>query len=172
MKRTIALTVLAAVMVGWVFLTDRDFPVSGMVDLGIHELGHMLAIPLGQTFHFLAGSLAQILAPAGLAGYFWLKGDRPAAGLMAAWCATSINDVAIYIADAKARSLPLIGGTHDWWWLFSRWDLLDSAKAIGGFVSFLGLTLGVGAVGWLGYQSWLTWRQDRDEHEPVFMLLD
>lgn len=169
MRRTIALTVLAMAMVGWVFLTNRDFPVTGLVDLGIHELGHMLAIPLGETVHFLAGSLAQICAPAGLAAYFWFRRDNAAAGLMLAWTATSVNDVAIYIADAPTRYLPLIGGTHDWWWLFSRWDKLGAAGGIGGFVGFLGLMLGVAAVGWLVHQSWTTWSDDR---QPVFMLLD
>ena len=169
MRRTIALTILATAMVGWVFVTDRDFPVTGLVDLGIHELGHMLAIPLGQTVHFLAGSLAQICAAAGLAAYFWFKGDNAASGLLLAWTATSINDVAIYVADASTRYLPLIGGTHDWWWLFSRWDLLDAAVGIGGFVGFVGLMLGVASVGWLGRQSWASWSNDR---RPVFMVLD
>jgi hypothetical protein len=169
MRRTLALTVLSAVMVGWVFSTGRDFLVTGMVDLGIHELGHMLAIPLGQTIHFLAGSGTQILAPAGLAGYFWWKGDEAASGLMLAWCSTSIKDVAIYMADAKTRYLPLIGGTHDWWWLFSRWDNLDGASGIAGFVGFLGLMLGAGAILWLGSQSWTLWSEAR---QPVFVFLD
>ena len=169
MRRTIAIAVMATAMVGWVFITSRDFPVTGLVDLGIHELGHMLAIPLGQTVHFLAGSAAQVMAPAGLAGYFWMKRDNAASALMLAWCATSMKDVAIYMADAKTRHLPLIGGTHDWWWLFSRWDLLDSAVGLGGLVGFLGMMLGLGSVGWLVHQLWMSWHEDR---QPVFMLLE
>ena len=161
MRRTIVLTVLAAAMVGWVYATGRDFPVTGLVDLGIHELGHMLAIPLGQTVHFLAGSGAQILAPAALAGYFWFKGDHGASGLMVAWTATSIKDVAVYMADAKFRNLQLIGGTHDWWWLFGKWGRLDAAAGIGGFVGFVGLMVGMAAVGWLGYQVWTDWKADQ-----------
>lgn len=172
MWRTIALTCLSAVMVAWVFITGRDFVVTGLVDLGIHELGHLLAIPLGQTVHFLAGSVAQVAAPAALAGYFWWKNDRAASGFLAAWCATSIKDVAIYMADAKTRYLPLIGGTHDWWWLFSRRDNLDAARGLGGFVGFVGLMIGVAAVGWLAYQSWQAWEDRNAQSAEVFVFID
>lgn len=40
-------------------------------------------------------------------------------------------NTAVYVGDAKTMSIPLIGGIHDFNWLFTRWDLLDDAAEIG-----------------------------------------
>ncbi|MDH3307309.1 MAG: hypothetical protein OEO77_07325 [Acidimicrobiia bacterium] len=148
-RRSAVLTVAAAGLVVTSYLFDRRIPLLSLVDLGFHELGHMLAIPLGRTVHFLAGSFAQIAVPVGLAAYFaWLRSDRAAAGLMGAWAATSIRDVAVYVADAPYQRLPLIGGTHDWAWLLgSRWHVIDRADDLAGFFTALGLLVGIAAIG-------------------------
>ena len=120
----------------------------GMFDLGIHELGHLLFAPFGEVVSFVMGSGLQVLVPFGLAGYFWLwRRDRLAAGWLMTWGATSMQDVSVYIADAPYRSLQLIGGTHDWWWLLRRWDRLDLADEISRTVWGLGLLLGLAGLG-------------------------
>jgi len=63
------------------------------------------------------------------------------------WGATSMQDASLYIADAPYRSLQLIGGTHDWWWLLGRWQRLQWADEIANGVWFLGLGLGLAGLG-------------------------
>ena len=126
------------------FIGGTRLPVFGLVDLGFHELGHMLARPLGIVPHFLAGSTTQVLVPLGLGAYFWLsQRDEVASGLMLGWAATSAQDASVYIADAPYERLQLIGGHHDWAWLLGRWNLLDMADELAGLVWFTGLVIGL-----------------------------
>ena len=50
---------------------------------------------------WLAGSFLQVAAPLALAGYFLHRGDRFAVILMVAWAAESLNNVSVYIGDAR-----------------------------------------------------------------------
>lgn len=134
----------AGVALLWVaFALDRRVPLLSMFDLGIHELGHLIFRPFGIVTHFIMGSGLQVLVPFGLAGYFWFwQRDRLSSGLLMCWGATSMQDVSVYIADAPYRSIQLIGGTHDWWWLLGRWRHLEWANEIARGVWLTGLVLG------------------------------
>ncbi len=144
---------LAAAIVGvgllWVaFALNRRVPLLSMFDLGIHELGHLITRPFGMVVSFVMGSGLQILVPFGLAAYFWSwQRDRIAAGLLMCWGATSMQDASVYIADAPFRSIQLIGGTHDWWWLLSRFRHLEWANEIARGVWLTGLGLGLLGLG-------------------------
>lgn len=118
-------------------------PLLSLADLGFHELGHLVAAPLPDLATALAGSMAQIGVPAGLAAYFLLRQrDLLAAGLCLAWAGTSARNVAIYIADAPHQALPLLGGQHDWAHILA--DNLGAAPAVAGSVTFLAWTLALG----------------------------
>jgi hypothetical protein len=143
----------------WPFALDRRVPLLGWVDLGFHELGHMLAIPLGTVVHFLAGSGTQMAVPLGLAVYFWVRQrDHMSAGLMMAWAAAAWQDVSVYIADAPFERLQLIGGDHDWAFLLHRWDALDQASGIASMVKFTGLMIGLAGIGVIVAPLWAAWR--------------
>jgi hypothetical protein len=143
-----AAAVVATILVWIAFGMDQRVPLLAMFDLGIHELGHLVFRPFGIVMSFLMGSGLQILVPFGLATYFWVwQKDRVSAGLLMAWGATSMQDVSVYIADAPYRSLQLIGGTHDWWWLLGRWGRIDQAEGIADTVWMAGLLLGLAAIG-------------------------
>lgn len=58
-----------------------------------------------------------------------------------------MQDVSVYIADAPYRSIQLIGGTHDWWWLLSRRGHLDWADELSRGVWVAGLFLGLMGLG-------------------------
>ena len=144
-----AAAALVAVILLWVaFRMNQRVPLLAMFDLGIHEFGHLVFRPFGLVMSFIMGSGLQVLVPFGLAGYFWFwQRDRVSAGLLMAWGATSMQDVSVYIADAPHRSLQLIGGTHDWWWLLRRWDRIEMADQLGDAVWFTGLMLGLVGLG-------------------------
>lgn len=122
-------------------------PLLWAADLGFHELGHMVAIPLGQTAYFLAGSATQVLVPLGLAAYFFIRQRHHiATGLMLAWAAAAAFDAAVYIRDAPFQRLPLIGGHHDWAFLLGRWDALHQADTIARAVRLGGLIIGLAGI--------------------------
>ncbi len=133
------------------------------VDLGIHELGHMLAFWAPELLVQAAGSLLQVAVPLGFAAYFFrARGDRLAALLMLAWAAESLNNVAVYIYDATRRALPLLGDDgsgagHDWHNILSRLGLLEHTDGIAYAVRVLSMLLFAAAAGlalyWWGRDS-------------------
>jgi hypothetical protein len=100
----------------WIgFEEGHRIPGVTYVNLGIHELGHLLTYSFSDVVTALMGSVAQVGVPLALAGYFLIfRGDWVGAGVCLAWGATSALEVAIYVADAPTRELELIGSTHDW----------------------------------------------------------
>jgi hypothetical protein len=131
------------VVLGWfAFVRAEPVPMLHLVDLGLHELGHLLTYVFPDLVTALAGSVFQILVPAGVAVVFWLGvKDRMAAGLCLAWAGSSAQQVAVYVADAPYQRLPLIGGEHDWAFILGRLGLLDRAEGVATAVRGLGLIL-------------------------------
>lgn len=133
----------ACLLLGWfAFVRGAPVPLLGLVDLGIHELGHLLTYVFPDLVTAVAGSAFQVLVPTGLAAYFWLAArDRMAAGLCLAWAGTSAQQVAVYVADAPYQRLILVGGEHDWAFILTRLGLLDRAGGLATAVRGLGLLL-------------------------------
>lgn len=130
----IALQWAAVVGDGWVGLLSY-------VDLGIHELGHMLLMWAPPVLHALGGTLLQAAAPLGLFLYFVLvRRDLFAGAIMFGWEAVALRNIAIYMADAPVRVLPLLGGQdgHDWAYLFAEWGVLGHAQGIATVVEVMG----------------------------------
>lgn len=122
-----------------------------------HEGGHVLFILFGQFLHVLGGSLTQVALPVACTVYFWRGGRAAAASAALFWSGESLTNVAVYVADARARALPLHGGygvIHDWYFLLSRLGLLEWAEALGGLAFALGLLLIVAAMALLGLDLW------------------
>lgn len=132
---------------GWfAFVRSTRVPLLSLVDLGFHELGHlvMYVLPIHAVLTAAMGSIAQCAIPAGLAGYFWLaRRDAIATCACAAWTATNLGDVSVYVADAPYERLELIGGEHDWAFILGpeHLDRLRDAHAIAGAVRGTGLVL-------------------------------
>ena len=57
--------------------------------------------------------------------------------------------MSLYIGDARAQELPLLGGEnaiHDWWYLLIEWDLLPQDLVIARWVRMAGALAFVVAV--------------------------
>lgn len=131
---------------GWfAFVRGTRVPLLGLVDLGFHELGHLLTYPLPDVVTASMGSVTQVAVPIGLAAYFFaVRGDRLGGSLCLGWAGTSAADVGVYIADAPTEELALLGGgEHDWAFVLGpeHLDALDQAAAIAAWVKGLGLLL-------------------------------
>jgi hypothetical protein len=133
-------------------LARTSNPFSAL-DMGIHELGHVIFAPFGEFMHIAGGSLFQCIFP-----LLWLIGFLQVRYYFAAalcWCWLGLNffDVATYAGDAQARLLPLAGGLdsigaadsetaydqgHDWYQLLSRTGHLQADQAIAHFLRIAG----------------------------------
>jgi hypothetical protein len=112
------------------------------VDLAIHETGHIVFGPFGEFIGALGGTLLQLLFPLGFVWYFLRQGDRHAATVAAWWVAQNCWNIAVYVQDARAQELPLVGGgEHDWAYLLGELNLLSSDHTIGQLVRFSGILI-------------------------------
>lgn len=136
--------IVVCFLFGWIaFVRGSSVPLLSLVDLGFHELGHLLTYPFPDVVTAMMGSIAQVAVPFGVALYFlFLRRERLGAALCLAWAATSAQNVSVYIADAPIQSLPLLGeGQHDWAFVLGRFDAIDSAATVAAFVKGFGMVL-------------------------------
>jgi hypothetical protein len=78
------------------------------INMCIHEGGHLLCRPFPQFIHVAAGTLAQLAAP--VAATLILAKQRDPFGMTFCfgWLSTNFVAVGVYMADARARELPLV----------------------------------------------------------------
>jgi hypothetical protein len=133
--------VACALALWWAFIVGESVPLLRYVDLGFHELGHLVLAWAPGLAGPLAGSIAQIAVPLGLACYFGFgRRESYAAALLLAWTGTSAANVAVYVVDAPLQSLPLLGnGQHDWAFIFNSLGHLEWAAPAAEAVRLFGL---------------------------------
>ena len=110
------------------------------VNYGVHEFGHALFSPFGQTMNIAGGSAFEILAPAIVMLGFLRQGDFFAISFAFGWLSTALFHVAVYVADASSMQLELVAPwgfgeeniIHDWNYLLSHFNMLqyDSTLAL------------------------------------------
>ncbi len=137
-------------------LLSFDFvPLLDHANLAFHEAGHLLFRIFGETMSLYGGTLMQFVFPAVTTVRFLHRGQTLSAAACAIWFCENLRYMALYMADARAQILPLVGGgEHDWLNIFLRWNVLQSDTAIAGFFEFL-CWAGIAAI-WV--LVWKTWR--------------
>jgi hypothetical protein len=134
-----ALTAALALYGAYLLLQPGHYSWLDSLDLAIHEFGHPLFGIFGEFIGFLGGTLMQLLMPVVFVGYFWRRGDRHAAMVVLWWVAQNLWNISVYVQDARAQELPLVGGgEHDWTYLLGRLGPLSQDRAIGWGVRFAG----------------------------------
>jgi len=109
------------------------------VDLAIHETGHIVFGAFGEVIQFAGGTLFQLIVPATFVWYFARRRDRHAATVPLWWLAQNLWNISVYVRDARAQELPLVGGgEHDWAYLLGRFGLLAHDQGIGNGVHAAG----------------------------------
>ena len=112
------------------------------VDLIFHEAGHVIFAFFGEFIGIMGGSIMQVLIPAIVVGYFFFHRQPYSAAVTLFWVGQSLFNVSVYVKDARARALPLLGddiSAHDWYNILSRLHLLNWDQVIGNLVYTLGL---------------------------------
>jgi hypothetical protein len=123
----------------WIAYDPMQGSFLDMVDLPIHETGHLIFGIFGEFVGMAGGTLFQIILPAIFVGYFWWNEKHFSAAAVLFWVGQSIINVHIYAQDAVTMQLPLVGGgIHDWNWMLTRMGLLDSTKLIASLIRAVG----------------------------------
>jgi hypothetical protein len=139
-------------------LTDPDYAslIAGL-NLGIHELGHFVFAPFGEFLTAAGGTLLQCIVPIVGAIMFLRQRDWFAITFATGWLATNFFNIAPYVADARARELPLVSPgagdpIHDWYYLLGRLHLLHADTVIGSLFQMAGtltMAASIAAATWL-----------------------
>jgi hypothetical protein len=136
------------------------------VDLAIHETGHLVFAPFGEFVTALGGTLLQLLLPATFVVYFLRRKERFGAAVCLWWVAQNCWNISVYVADARAQELPLVGGgEHDWFYLLSDLRMLENDLALARTVHAVGVLL-FGASLVLGLAATLVVRAPEPAGEP------
>lgn len=152
-----------AALLALYFLSIAWKPLDGsfldLVDLPVHETGHLVFRLFGEFLMIAGGSLFQVIVPAVFVGYFWRDEKYYSASIVLFWVGQSILNVFVYANDAVVMQLVLTsgmtgseGGFHDWNYLLSRTGLLKSTRTIANLIRLAGtLTIIAAAVGAVYY---------------------
>ena len=138
-----------AVLLSIYFLWIAYDPMLGsfldLVDLPIHETGHLLFRLFGEFMGIAGGSLFQVIFPAVFVGYFVWREHYYSAAIVLFWVGQSILNVWVYAADAVVMQLVLTSGFtgsegsfHDWNYLLTQTGLLGSTKVVAGIIRGVG----------------------------------
>lgn len=135
--------------------------ILGPLNLGIHELGHLIFSLFGKFIGIAGGTILQCLAPLFGAINFYRQQGFFSIALCFGWLSTNLFDVARYVADARLMSLPLAAPfwskdvIHDWNYLLSRMGLLQFDTVLAFIIKFIA-TLSMLAC--LVFGAWLIWQ--------------
>lgn len=128
-------------------LNPSHYGLLDHVDLAIHETGHLVFSPFGEFITALGGTLLQLIFPAAFIWYFQRRGDRYAAGVALWWLAQNCWNIAVYVQDAQAQELPLVGGgEHDWTYLLGELGWLRDDQLVGQWIRLVGIVAFIVAV--------------------------
>lgn len=126
------------------YLSDSSYTsILSWLNLGIHELGHLIFSFLGEFLSIAGGTILQCLAPIFSVVNFYIQRDFFAIALSFGWLSTSLFDAARYAYDARAMNLPLVspfGGEdviHDWNYLLTHIGLLQYDNVAAFFIKFI-----------------------------------
>lgn len=104
------------------------------INLLIHEGGHGIFSFFGKFIYTLGGTLMQLILP-GLFIITYVKMKKKiAVQLSIIWLAQNMMNISVYIADARERKLPLLGGNkvyHDWTYILTEINFLSYDTTFG-----------------------------------------
>lgn len=152
----LAVFAFALVCLGFHYLSPQSWvPILDSANLALHEAGHPLTGAFSERLAVYGGTLFQLLFPLAAAWHFARREHAPGLATAWIWLGENLLNIARYIADARARELPLVGGgEHDWTEILGRWGLLQSDVRLASSVRLLGTLL-------ILHACWRLWRHWR-----------
>jgi len=145
-------------------LSGNDFFILQNANLIFHEAGHVFFIFFGTFFSFLGGTLGQLLVPIIVLVSFLRRADFFGATFALWWIGENLADISVYIGDARAQQIPLLGGEHDWAYILGELDLLRYDAAIAKMIWTLGVFMMIAAL-FLGFLFlWRKYTETQRKH--------
>ncbi len=133
--------VLASIYFLWIAAVPMQGSFLDLIDLPVHETGHLLFRPFGEFMMVAGGSLFQIIMPAVFVGYFIWHEKPYSASMVLFWVGQSILNVWVYASDAVVMQLVLTSGLtgsegsfHDWNYLLTQTGLIGSTSTVAAFI--------------------------------------
>jgi hypothetical protein len=144
--------------------------IIGGINLGIHELGHMVFGLLGQSISVAGGTIFQLALPVFAGFNFFRQRDFFAIALSFGWLSTNFFNIATYVADARRQELPLVsigGGAvwHDWEYMLSGMHILQYDTLIAGFIRLLAV---LSMLVCFAAGTWLLWQMAQDNDKEGY----
>jgi hypothetical protein len=141
----LAFAIIASLYFFWIAYDPMEGCFLDIVDLPIHETGHLIFRLFGEFMMIAGGSLFQVIMPAIFVGYFWWHFQPYSAAIVLLWVGQSILNVWVYANDAVVMQLVLTSGFtgsegsfHDWNYLLTTTGLIDSTSTVAGLIRFAG----------------------------------
>ncbi len=129
----------------WIAYDPMQGSFLDLIDLPIHETGHLIFRLFGEFSGIAGGSLFQVILPAVFVGYFVWRHQYYSAAVVLFWVGQSILNVWVYASDAVTMQLVLTSGFtgsegsfHDWNYLLTETGLIDSTKIVAGIIRAVG----------------------------------
>lgn len=118
-----------------------------LVEFGVHEVSHLAVFFLPAIFVAAAGSIGEILFTL-LVLFATIKGKAYFATVFASlWVMLAFRSVGLYITDARAQVIPLIGPgetvQHDWNFVLGQLGWLQYDTLLGAIVIWVGTIIGL-----------------------------
>ncbi|KUO61847.1 hypothetical protein APF79_12345 [bacterium BRH_c32] len=126
-KIWISSLILVPVVLYYIF-NGGEFTFIDYMNLLIHEGGHGIFSIFPRFLYMLGGSLTQLLIPLMFVVFYFVRKQKVLFQLSTIWFAESMMNVSVYVSDARAMVLPLLGGNkviHDWHYLLGELNLLE-----------------------------------------------
>jgi hypothetical protein len=131
-----------------------------LVFVPIHEGGHLLFRFFGEFLMVAGGTILQLGVPLMLAAYFIFHRHVQGTAFCTFFFFEQFLPVSTYMADARARELPLltVGSgddvIHDWAYLFGKLGVLAHDTQIAHAVRVLGWLGMIASFAWMVWRSW------------------
>src|SRR5688572_25748970 len=169
----LAFAVILTVYFLWIAYDPMAGSFLDLVDLPIHETGHLIFRPFGEFLGIAGGSIFQVLFPAVFVGYFVWRMQYYSAAIVLLWVGQSILNVWVYAADAVVMQLVLTSGFtgtegsfHDWNYLLTETGLINSTKTIARIIRFFGTLVIISAGAASIYYSLVPAENEPHESDP------
>ena len=145
--------------------------ILGPLNLGIHELGHLIFGFMGEAMAVAGGTLLQLLVPMFAVFNFYRQDDFLSIALSLGWLSTNFFNIATYVADARRLELPLVtpfGGDnviHDWEYLLSKMNMLEYDTVIADIIRVLAV---ISMLLCFAAGAWLLWQMIKNQRGENF----
>lgn len=130
-------TILIFPFIVYFILNIGKFHFIDYLNLLIHEGGHGIFKIFGEFIYTLGGTLMQLIIPSMFVVFYLINKKKFLAQIFLVWLGENLINISVYIKDARAKQLPLLGGNkvyHDWNYLLSKTNLLEYDQLIGNIV--------------------------------------